>query len=304
MTKSKMTNVDRTHMLMLLPYLLVFSVFIVIPVIAALVLGFTDFDMVQMPHFVGFQNYVRMFLDDVVFIKALQNTIVFAVITGPLSYVMCLMLAWLVNEMERGVRSVLTFCLYIPSMMTGAYGIWAYIFSGDRYGLLNSVLIKLGVIIEPIQFLTDSKYIMTCVIIVQLWLSLGTSFLSFLAGLQGVDRQLYEAAAIDGISNRLQEFWFVTLPGMGPQLLFGAVMQIGASFAAGSVGMQLLQAAGATADGVSTDYAATTIVTHMTDVGSTYLEMGYACAIATVLFVAMFAFNHVIQKILRKFADL
>lgn len=297
-------SISLQHFLMLLPYLILFSAFILVPVILAFVLSFTNFDMVQIPRFVGFTNYIRMLLDDDVFLIALKNTFIFALFTGPLSYFLCLFLAWLVNEMNRRTRTIFTFCLYVPSMFTGAYSIWAYIFSGDQYGLVNSILLKLGLQNEPIQWLSDTAYIMPVCIIIQLWLSLGTSFLAFLAGFKGIDKEQYEAAAIDGIRNRFQEFIYITCPNMGPQLLFGAVMQIGASFASGSVGQQLLIAAGTASDGIATDYAATTIVTHMTDVGTNYMEMGYASAIAVFLFAIMLAFNHVIQRILRKYSGM
>ena len=274
--------------------------FIVIPVFLAVILSFTDFDLVQFPSFVGLDNYIRMFLDDDVFLTAFKNTLLFALITGPVSYIACLFLAWLVNELSPKIRSLFTFCLYVPSMFTGAYTVWSYIFSGDQYGFINNMLMKFGFINEPVQWLSDTAYIMPVIIIIQLWLSLGTAFLSFLAGFQGIDHQQYEAAAIDGISNRFQEFWYITVPNMGPQLLFGAVMQIGASFAAGAVGQQLLIAAGTAIDGIATDNAATTIVTHMTDVGTTQMEMGYACSIAVFLFVMMLSFNHIIQNFLRK----
>ncbi len=296
----KINPVNTAHIIMLIPFLLVFTIFIVIPIIFAFLLSFTDFDMVRIPHYVGLDNYLRMFLDDDVFLIAFKNTLVFAFLSGPLSYVLCLFLAWLVNELGRKLRTVFTFCLYVPSMFTGAYTVWAYIFSGDQYGFMNNILLKLGFINEPVQWLSDSKYIMAVVIVVQLWLSLGTSFLSFLAGFKGIDRQQYESAAIDGIKNRFQEFFWITLPNMGPQLLFGAVMQIGSSFASGAVGMSLLNAAGTAVDGVSTDYAATTIVTHMNDVGTNYMEMGYASAIAVFLFLMMILFNALIQRILKK----
>ena len=302
MRRPSLNKMDIQHILMLLPFLALFLIFIVIPVLLAIIFSFTDFNLVQFPSFVGLENYVRMFLDDDVFLIALKNTLVFALFTGPLSYILCLSLAWLVNELNPKIRTIFTFCLYVPSMFTGAYSVWAYIFSGDQYGFVNNFLLRFGLIHEPIQFLTNSEYIMSVVILVQLWLSLGTAFLSFLAGFQGIDKQQYEAAAIDGISNRFQEFWFITIPSMGPQLLFGAVMQIGASFASGAIGQQLLIAAGAAVDGVSTDYAATTIVTHMTDVGTNYMEMGYACSIAVFLF-AMMLFNSAIQKFLKKHSD-
>lgn len=288
------------YYLMLLPFGLLFFFFILLPILASVVLSFTDFNLVQTPRFTGLDNYIRMFFDDSVFTISLNNTIVFALLTGPLSYFICLMFAWLVNEFRPGIRSVFTFMLYVPSLSTAVYTVWAFIFSGDQYGLLNSFLMSMGFLNEPIQWLTDSKYIMGCIIVVQLWMSLGTSFLSFIAGFQGIDHGQYEAGALDGISGRLQELIYITLPNMKPQLLFGAVMQIGASFAAGAVGQALLNAAGATANGVSTQYAASTLITHMNDMASVRNEMGYACAIAVLLFLMMLGFNALVQKILRR----
>ena len=288
------------YYLMLLPFGLLFFFFILLPILASVVLSFTDFNLVQTPRFTGLDNYIRMFFDDSVFTISLNNTIVFALLTGPLSYFICLLFAWLVNEFRPGIRSVFTFMLYVPSLSTAVYSVWAFIFSGDQYGLLNSFLMSMGFLNEPIQWLTDSKYIMGCIIVVQLWMSLGTSFLSFIAGFQGIDHGQYEAGALDGISGRLQELIYITLPNMKPQLLFGAVMQIGASFAAGAVGQALLNAAGATANGVSTQYAASTLITHMNDMASVRNEMGYACAIAVLLFLMMLGFNALVQKILRR----
>lgn len=288
------------YYLMLLPFGLLFFFFILLPILASVVLSFTDFNLVQTPRFTGLDNYIRMFFDDSVFTISLNNTIVFALLTGPLSYFICLLFAWLVNEFRPGIRSVFTFMLYVPSLSTAVYTVWAFIFSGDQYGLLNSFLMSMGFLNEPVQWLTDSKYIMGCIIVVQLWMSLGTSFLSFIAGFQGIDHGQYEAGALDGISGRLQELIYITLPNMKPQLLFGAVMQIGASFAAGAVGQALLNAAGATANGVSTQYAASTLITHMNDMASVRNEMGYACAIAVLLFLMMLGFNALVQKILHR----
>lgn len=288
------------YYLMLLPFGLLFLFFILLPILASVVLSFTDFNLVQTPQFTGLDNYIRMFFDDSVFTISLNNTIVFALLTGPLSYFICLLFAWLVNEFRPGIRSVFTFMLYVPSLSTAVYTVWAFIFSGDQYGLLNSFLMSMGFLNEPIQWLTDSKYIMGCIIVVQLWMSLGTSFLSFIAGFQGIDHGQYEAGALDGISGRFQELIYITLPNMKPQLLFGAVMQIGSSFAAGAVGQSLLAAAGATANGVSTQYAASTLITHMNDMAGVRNEMGYACAIAVLLFLMMLGFNALVQKILRR----
>jgi len=288
---------NRDMYIMLAPFAILFFIFTVLAVIAAIVLGFTDFNMVETPKFVGWSNFVRIFLDDDVFLIAVRNTLIFAIITGPLSYFLCLLFAWMINELPHYLRILMTFVFYVPSISGSVYVIWSYIFSGDSYGLANSTLLRLGLINEPILWLSDTRYMLAIIIIVQLWSSLGTSFLSFIAGLQGVDRALYEAGAIDGIRTRFQELWLVTLPSMGPQLMFAAVMQIGAAFSVGGICTAL-------AGFPSTDYAAHTIITHISDHGTTRFEMGYACALATILFIAMVGTNSLIRKVLTKKTNL
>ena len=286
----------RADYLMVLPFAALFTVFTIVPILSSMVLSFTDFDMVQTPLFNGFSNYIRMFLNDDVFLICLKNTMVFAFITGPISFACCFFFAWLINELGRGMRTVMTFVFYAPSISGSLFVIFSWVFSGDMYGLVNSVLMELGIINDPIQWLSDARYILGVCILVQIWLSFGTGFLSFIAGLQGIDRQIYEAGAIDGIKSRLQELIYLTLPHMGPQLFFAAVMQIGASFSVGSV-VSLL------CGSPTTDYAADTIVTHIIDHGTTRFEMGYACAMAVVLFLMMVGTNQLVRRLIGKFAS-
>lgn len=278
---------------MLAPFFIIFTIFTVIPVVAAIILSFTDYNMVQTPGFVGFDNYIRLLLSDTIFPKAIKNTLVFAVITGPLSYFACLMLAWFVNELGPKLRTLMTLMFYAPSISGSLYMIWSLIFSGDMYGWANGILMSWGLIDEPILWLSDPQYNLTIIMVVQVWASLGTGFLAFVAGFQNVDTSLYEAGAVDGVSNRWQELLHITLPSMGPQLLFGAVMQIASSFAAGDICV-------AFAGNPSTDYSAATILTHIYDVSGRY-EMGYACAISTVLFVLMIFANVGVRKVLQKY---
>jgi len=280
------------HMyLLMLPFLAMFTVFIIIPIISSVVLSFTDFNMLQSPAFTGPNNYIRMFLDDDVFVVAVKNTLVFAVLTGPVSYFLCFFLAWMINDLPAKFRWILTLLFYAPALASNVFYIWTYIFSGDMYGLINSTLIRLGLIMEPIQWLTDAIYVMFVIILVQLWMSLGTGFLAFIAGLQSVDVSLFEAGAIDGIKNRWQQLWYITLPVMKPMLMFGAVMQISTSFSVSTVPMTL-------AGFPSTDNAAATVVSHMIDHGILRYEMGYASAIAVVLFIVMVLFKNAIGKLL------
>ena len=281
---------------LMIPYMTIFFVFTVVPVVFSLMLSFFYFNMLEFPRFVGWQNYARLFLSDDIFMIALKNTLLFAVITGPVSYIACFVFAWIINELSPKIRAAMTLIFYAPSISGNVFFIWLIVFSGDSYGYLNGFLMRTGIILEPIQWLLDEKYVLGIVIIVQLWLSLGTSFLAFIAGLQTIDPTLIEAGAVDGIRNRWQELWFITLPSMRPMLMFGAVMQITAAFAVAEISMAL-------AGFPSVNYAAHTVVTHLIDYGTIRFEMGYASAIATFLFCLMIGTNLLVQKLLRKIGE-
>ncbi|WP_148296535.1 carbohydrate ABC transporter permease [Alkalihalobacillus hemicellulosilyticus] len=284
------------YYILMAPYMIIFFMFTIIPVVISFGLSFFSFNMLEMPKFIGWDNYSRLFLNDDIFMIALRNTFIFAAITGPISYIACFIFAWIINELSPKVRAFMTLVFYAPSISGNVFFIWLIIFSGDTYGYLNGFLMQAGFILEPIQWLKDEQYILAVVIIVQLWLSLGTSFLAFIAGLQTIDRSIIEAGAVDGIKNRWQELWFITLPSMKPQLLFGAVLQITMAFAVADISIAL-------AGFPSVNYAAHTVVTHLMDFGTIRFEMGYASAIATVLFAIMVGTNMIVQKILRKVGD-
>lgn len=287
---------NRACYVMLAPYFILFFLFTVLPVVISIAFSFTYFNMLEWPTFNGWSNYIKLFLEDDIFLVSLKNTLIFAVVTGPVSYMLCLLFAWIINEFSGKVRTFLTLIFYAPSICGNAYMVWQLILSSDRYGYLNGILIRLGIIDEQKLWMQDAKFILPCLIVVQLWLSLGTGFLSFIAGLKTVDKSLYEAAALDGVKNRWQELWYVTLPAMKPQLMFGAVMQITQSFAVADISIQL-------AGNPSVNYAGATVVTHLLDYGSTRFDMGYASAIATVLFLLMVGTNKLIQKLLRRVGE-
>lgn len=279
--------------LFLLPFGILFAAFVVMPVAISIFFGFTDFNLLEMPELVGLKNYQKLFVDDEIFTIAFRNTIIIALVVGPIGYLASLLIAWQINELNNVLRAVMVTIMYAPSISGGAYTIWQYIFSNDSYGYINSVLISLGAIKKPVQFLSDTEWMLPIVIIVMIWMSLGAGFLSFVAGLKTIDKSFYEAGYIEGIKSRWQELWFITLPTMKPQLMFGAVMSITATFSAGAVGTQLFGSP-------STDYAAHTIINHLEDYGNTRFEMGYACAIATVLFALMIICNELIKRLLNR----
>ena len=287
---------NKTAYFMLAPFFILFVVFTVLPVFLSIILSLTDFNMLQMPHWKGITNYTRLFLEDEIFILACQNTLIFAAITGPVSYLLSLLIAWFINELPPKIRAVVTLVFYAPSISGQVYLIWKTLFSSDSYGCANATLMDLGIISSPILWFENAEYVMPLCIIVALWTSLGTAFLSFIAGLQTIDRSMYEAAAVDGIKNRWQELWYITLPTMRPQLMFGAVLAITNSFGFGAV-------VDALCGFPSVDYAAHTIMHHLNDYGGERYEVGYASAIAVVLFVIMFASNIIIKKALSKVGE-
>jgi multiple sugar transport system permease protein len=284
---------SKSSYLMLAPYFILFTFFTILPVAMSVAFSFSYYNMLELPEFIGWKNYIKLFLEDDIFLISLKNTLVLAVITGPVSYVLCLLFAWIINEFKGKLRAFLTLIFYAPSICGNAYVVWNLILSGDRYGYLNGLLMDLGLMDTAIIWMKTEKYVLPFLIVVQLWLSLGTGFLAFIAGLQTIDKSLYEAAAIDGVKNRWQELWHVTLPAMKPQLMFGAVMQITQAFAIADVSIQL-------AGNPSVNYSGATVVTDLLDYGTIRFEMGYASAIATVLFFLMVGTNLIVQKLLRR----
>lgn len=283
----------RVNYLYLLPFFLLFFTFTVLPVLISMGLSFCQYNVLQPPSFIGLDNYIKMFFRDDIFTTALINTLVMAVATGPIGYLISFMLAWMINELRPAIRSFLVLLIYAPTISGNLYMIWKIIFSDDANGFLNSLLLYLGLIDENIYWLTDTKYMMGVVILVTLWMSMGAGFLSFVAGLQGVDSTQLEAGSIDGVCNRWQELWYIILPSMKPQLLFGAVMSITSAFSIGDVTTALCGMP-------STDYGVHTVVNHLVDYGSTRFEMGYASAIATVLFCMMILCNRLFQRLLQR----
>ncbi len=284
---------SRISYLMLFPYAAVFLTFTVFPVALSIYNSLTYNNFFDPVRFVGLDNYTRLFTSDAVFLIALRNTFLLAAITGPVGYALSFLLAWLLNQLSRGMRSLFTLLFYAPTMTASIYTVWTMLFSNDEYGYINGLLLRLGLIRESVQWLADTRYMMPVVIICVLWTSMGAGFLSFVAGLTSMDKQYYEAGAVDGVRNRWQELWYITLPLMRPQLMFGAIMSITASFAIHDVTIALMGFP-------STDYAVHTVVNHLYDYGYLRFQLGYASAISTLLFLCMLGSNKLVGRLLRK----
>ena len=279
------------------PYYLMFLIFIVIPVIVAIGLSFTNFDAIQFPSFVGLQNYINLLTQDATFMQyVLPNTLKFALIVGPGGYALSFIMAWMLAQVPHKPRTILALALYSPSMTAGVAMtvLWRVIFSGDEAGHLNSLFLRLGVITEPIQFLQSPEHLMLIMIIVSLWSSMGVGFLAMLSGILNINPEMYEAAYIDGLKNRFQEIIYVTIPSMRPQMLFGAVMSIIGTFQAGAIGVQL------SGSNPTPQYAGQLMVNHIEDFGFIRFEMGYAAAISVVLLIIVYLFSKVVNRL---FAD-
>ncbi|MBQ3912950.1 MAG: sugar ABC transporter permease [Lachnospiraceae bacterium] len=275
----------------LAPFVILFTIFIVLPVVTAIGLSFTDYNMMQKPHFVGVNNYKLLFLDDKVFITSISNTVKFALITGPLGYLLSFFAAWVINQLK--FKRFFALAFYAPSITSSVAmsKVWMVAFSGDRYGYINDFLLNHGIIDEPILWNTDPTYIMTVIMIIQLWMSMGTGVLVFLAGLQNVDRAMYEAGSIDGVRNKFQELFYITLPAMKPQLLFGAINSITGAFGVFEIAVNV-------AGMPSPNYAGHTIVAHLYDYAFIRFQMGYASAVAVVLFLITFILGRIVMKAL------
>lgn len=275
------------------PFLITFFLFTILPVFVSVIISLTNFNMLEWPDFVGLANYSKLFLNDSVFATAIQNTMIIALITGPIGYLLSFAFAWLVNEIPPKPRAFMTLLFFAPSLSGGMTAVWALLFSSDSYGYINAWLSEFGIISEPILWTVDTDYMLPVCIIIMLWQSLGTSFLTFIAGLQTVDRSLYEAGAVDGIKNRWQELYYITLPQMRGQLMFGAILAITGSFGVDGI---ITAVFGFPTQG----YALHTIMHHLNDYGSIRFEMGYACAIATLLFLISIIANKVVQFVLSR----
>ena len=275
-----------------LPFLILFFIITVLPIFTSLFLSFCSYDTISSPKWIGLDNYLRMFVTDDMFGKVASNTLLFAVITAPAGFLLSYVLAWFINEFNPSVRSFLSFLFFAPNLVGNAYFIWQTAFSGDAYGYVNSTLLSLGFINQPIQWLRDANYIVPIIIGVTIWASLGVSFLADIAGLQSINVSLFEAGAIDGIRNRWQELWYITLPSMKEILLFGAVMQIASSFSIGPVITTMCTYP-------TVNNCADTIVMYLADISHTRMEMGYASAISVFLFAMMAIFRGAIGKLLR-----
>lgn len=280
----------------LLPYSLLFLSFIILPVIIAISLSFTNFNTIERPNLVGFMNYINLLTQDDVFMqKVLPNTIIYSLIVGPGGYVLGFLLAWILAQLPKVPRTIFPLIFYLPSMTGGVAMtvVWRILFSGNQNGYINGLLMNLGLINNPVVWTLDERFILPIMIMIGLWGSMGVGFLAMMAGVLGGDKEIYEAATIDGVSNRVQELIYITIPSMKPQMLFGAVMAIVGAFSNGAIGVQLTGS-----NPVTGSYAGQLVANHIDDYGFLRYEMGYAAAVSVILLLMIYVFSYFAKKLL------
>lgn len=285
---------EYAHWILLFPFLLLFLTLIILPILCAIGLSFTNYNGMETPDITFLDNYIRVFSKDAVFMqKILPNTIIYAVLVGPGGFILAFFMAWLLSQLDDVPRTILAVILYLPSMTAGVTvsTVWAVIFSGDRTGYLNSLLLRLNLIQSPITWLQNEDTLMPIMIIVALWSSMGIGFLSILSGIMNVNKELYEAARLDGVKNRVQEALYVTIPSIRPQLLFGAVMAVVNAFNSAGLGVAL------SGSNPTPGYAGSIIVNHIDDFGFIRYEMGYAAALSVVLLLIISLASKVAYKL-------
>lgn len=285
---------EYAHWVLLFPFLVLFLTLIILPILCAIGLSFTDYNGMETPDFTFLDNYIRIFSKDSVFMqKILPNTIIYAVLVGPGGFILAFFMAWLLSQLKPVPRTILAVILYLPSMTVGVTvsTVWAVIFSGDRTGYLNSLLLQLNLIQSPITWLQNEDTLMPIMILVALWSSMGIGFLSILSGIMNVNKDLYEAARLDGVKNRVQEALYVTIPSIRPQLLFGAVMAVVNAFNSAGLGVAL------SGSNPTPGYAGSIIVNHIDDFGFIRYEMGYAAALSVVLLLIISLASKVAHKL-------
>lgn len=266
------------------PALILFTIFVAVPVGASLFFSFTKYNVIQSPKWVGLNNYRNLILYDPRFWKAVRNTVVYVVGVVPFSISLSLLLAVAIDQKIR-LKNLYKTLFFMPAVtsVVALSVVWKWLFAGEKYGLINHFLLKLG--LQPIDWLLSPTWTLPAIMIMSIWAGLGYNMILFLAGLQAIPNSLYEAADADG-AGAMSKFWHITLPLLRPTMTYAVIMSTIASF---QVFEQVYIMAGSTSAGVGGVLdCALTIVAYLYDSGFQRFMMGYASAIAYLLFAAVF----------------
>ena len=268
------------------PWIIGFLVFTAVPMVASLVISFTDWDSLSTPKFVGFGNYVKLFAHDPLFWRALTHTVYFALVSVPFSLLIALGLASMLAKPFRGARLFRTI-IYLPALvpLVAAAIIFRWLFKPEG-GPINSFLSLFGV--KGPAWLLDSNWIIPAIILLTLW-QVGAGTILLIAALQGVPHELYEAAQIDGAS-KMRQFWRISVPLVTPVLFFNLVTGLIGGF-------QVFAQVYVLTNGTSgPNNASLMLVPYIYQNAFKFYHMGYASSLAWVLFIIVMAFSAVIIK--------
>lgn len=268
------------------PWIVGFVIFTAIPMVSSLWLSFTDWDSLQTPTFIGFDNYLRLLTNDPLFWKALANTLYFAAVTVPLSLLIALGLASLLAKPFRGARFFRT-VIYIPALvpMVAAAMIFRWLLA-PQSGPINGFLAMFG--IQGPEWLLDASWVMPAIILLSLW-QVGAGTILLIAALQGVPSELYEAARLDG-ATPTQTFWRISVPLVTPILFFNLVTGMVTAFQVFSQVYVLTEGK------FGPNNASLTLVPYVYDNAFRFYDMGYASALAWVLFIIIMSFSAVVLR--------
>lgn len=270
-----------TPYLFLTPALLVIAVFLLYPIGAVVYYSFTDYNIITPPEWVGLRNYQQL-MQDSLFWKALRNSFIYLLVTPTLIF-LSVVLAIIVNRKLPGINAFRT--LFFIPVISGSIAVGiAWRMMLDTNGIINSILISMGVFKEPVQWLAEQAYTLPIAMMLTTWLGLGYYMMIFLAGLQNIPEELYDAAVIDGC-NAWQKHWHVSLPGLRPQITFVAVIS---SLAALQVFNEIFTLTGGLG---GVNFSGLTMVFYLWRQAFRLNHAGMASAIAMVLLVITLAFS-------------
>lgn len=286
---------QRYSYLFIAPAIILFSVFVLIPVIASFFLSFTKYNTLSAPRWVGLDNYYQILFQDPRFWKALCNTTIYVVGVVPVGICVSLLLAVAIDrkiKFKNFYKSI--FFMPVVTSIVAVSVIWKWLFAGEKYGLINHWLMKMG--INPVDWLMSPTWTLPAIMIMSIWAGLGYNMILLLAGLQTIPRTFYETADIDGATG-WYKFWHITLPLLRPTLLFVVIMSMINSF---QLFEQVYIMTSGTGEGVGGVLdSALSLVAYLYERGFQRFEMGYASAIAYILFAIIFVTTLVNTKVIR-----
>ncbi len=281
---------NRSAYFMMTPFFVLFIAFTVLPVIGALPTAFTDFKLPGSAAFAGIENFRDLFIENELFISALKNTLVSFLITGLGGFVLCIFAAWLISPLGKRLKTVFAVILCLPSFLYGAFAVCGIAFGEGMESPLNSALMCLGIITSPVDWLNSTPASFLLMQLSKLWGTFGISFLVTLAGFDEAhgcceNAELYDAARIDGLSNRFGHLIFVTIPVSAPHLALAAVLQIAAALSPGSV--------------FTTTPANMTLTDYMLTMGAGEFDIGMASAVGVLITAFSLLVYFIVRKLFR-----